>query len=206
MPGWRFPDSADALVHHRLALGIRYVAKHLGFRLMVKGKRGVARHSEVGCRVVGKERVLGSLRVDVTIQAFCLTVEHLIAATFRIPQFGFPGEKGIEFGRERADLRRRLISGNRLRHLVERRLHARPIFGRGVHYERCCVRSGNLGSDSGGGIAVRSAAQVVNVRRPVNIERARSPDNLEQPPIRPFGHAADDASRVGIGHLRRVKG
>ena len=67
------------------------------------------------------------LRVHMAVQTFGLPIEQFIAAAFWLIQLGCPGEIRIELGREGTDLLRTLIGGNRLRHLIESELYARPI-------------------------------------------------------------------------------
>src|SRR6266446_8248835 len=58
-----------------LALWIGHIAECVGLCLSIESEIRVAGHAEIGCRVVREERMLLSLRVDMAVQAFRLTIE-----------------------------------------------------------------------------------------------------------------------------------
>ena len=68
-------EIADAFVYNGLALWIGHIAERVGLCLMIESEIRVARNAEIGCRVVREERMMLSLRVDMAVEAFRLTIE-----------------------------------------------------------------------------------------------------------------------------------
>ena len=81
---WTSQEISNAFVHIGRALWVGHIAERVGLCLAIESEIRVAGHTQISGRIVGEQRTWLPLRVDMTVHAFCLTVEQVVAAAFRL--------------------------------------------------------------------------------------------------------------------------
>src|SRR5580700_8555956 len=110
---------ADATIDKRRPLRIGGISQCVALIFLIIRKPRVGRSADIAGGEIGEQRVFAGSAVTVTLVASPLAAEQVVSQLLLRRELRLFREYCVEFRGERRHLRRRLISGDGLRHLVE---------------------------------------------------------------------------------------
>src|ERR1700737_1771146 len=112
-------ESADTAIDERRSLWIGDIAQCVGPVLLIVRKPRVSGSTDIAGGEIGEQRVFAGPAVTVTLVAFVLAAEEVVAGLLLRRELRLLREHRVELRGKRRHLGRGFIAGDGLRHLVE---------------------------------------------------------------------------------------